>query len=890
MLTTRTACNRWILLIIPIVAALVMFLPAVSPPAEGAPDPHYIDEDGVTHDMDLTASPVLSTTTTLTAGQWYVDGTVVSDALTVDGDVVLIICDSSTLTAGNVSSSGITVPAGCSLTVYPQSVGIDAGKLTSRITLAGGGFKNIAFTEYATTPIIINAAGSTVTNYGTISSTATGDTISASANAVINNEATEFCRGIITGIGPYIINSTQGCTINNSGTIENTHISYTSASTIYMTGSASTINNNAGGLIQCTAAMTIYLSASVTITNSGKIIASPSAFGDGIYTNGAACTIENKAGGLIQAGNRSIYPSGVTDCSIINYGDIICADVCIEIRNTTNKTLENYGTITSPALCMYTNSGAISFTNAGTINGDILLANAANHVTFGADSVINGNFDIGTAAGCLLDFVGDLDAYTLTYCTISGDARIGQGASRPTVSIDVAGLPPSLQIGDTIILIDGSTGTMTGSPNNSTFTDGSYSFDISVDSNRLIADVTAAAAIYGIELSETSYVFSSATEGYPPQTQLDITVTNVGNMPTGDLNISISGDVAAFNLSTVMLSGIAVLGDDMFAVTPADGLLPGTYTATITVDSAVGNPIVPVSLDVSFTVSAVPAPTKHTITATAGTGTTISPKGAVTVPDGAGRTFHFSAEAGYAIAGVAVDGKLLSQKDVGLGYYTFLDVHAEHTIEVFGRVQRTDIILTIDVMEGEGHAEYSVNSSSFARYTTAVVLPEHADITVRAFADDGYVFKEWRHGSTVHQTSGVSLSDLMEAVHLELYFAEDGSGRIGDTGDDSSGKGGFPLWAVGLLLLIIAGFLLWFIFYYRRSYEVIKVESGPAIVGKDRARRKRAYTFLIEGSPSGTVSYRVGEDGERKPLSPNEKGEYVIPGRDVIDKLTIEHR
>jgi hypothetical protein len=62
------------------------------------------------------------------------------------------------------------------------------------------------------------------------------------------------------------------------------------------------------------------------------------------------------------------------------------------------------------------------------------------------------------------------------------------------------------------------------------------------------------------------------------------------------------------------------------------------------------------------------------------------------------------------------------------------------------------------------------------------------------------------------------------------------------------------------------------------------------IVGKDRTRRKRAYHFTIEGEALGTVSYRVGEDGEWKTLSPRSDREYVIPRGEIIDDVTIEHR
>ena len=66
----------------------------------------------------------------------------------------------------------------------------------------------------------------------------------------------------------------------------------------------------------------------------------------------------------------------------------------------------------------------------------------------------------------------------------------------------------------------------------------------------------------------------------------------------------------------------------------------------------------------------------HTITATAGTGGSISPSGAVTVADGADKTFTITPNSGYEIADVKVDG--ISQG--AIPSYTFPDVKANHSI------------------------------------------------------------------------------------------------------------------------------------------------------------------------------------------------------------------
>ena len=90
----------------------------------------YIEADGTTGGCD--EYTVLTNQTNLTSG-WYVvrDTQSISDRITVNGDVHLILVDGTTL-----DSCGINVDSGNSLTVYAQSTGSSMGKLTA--TVYGG--------------------------------------------------------------------------------------------------------------------------------------------------------------------------------------------------------------------------------------------------------------------------------------------------------------------------------------------------------------------------------------------------------------------------------------------------------------------------------------------------------------------------------------------------------------------------------------------------------------------------------------------------------------------------------------------------------------------------------------------------------------------------------
>ncbi len=96
----------------------------------------------------------------------------------------------------------------------------------------------------------------------------------------------------------------------------------------------------------------------------------------------------------------------------------------------------------------------------------------------------------------------------------------------------------------------------------------------------------------------------------------------------------------------------------------------------------------------------VPAPVvQHTITASAGTGGSIGPSGAVTVADGADKTFTITAAGGYHVADVLVDGSSVGAQTS----YTFLAVGADHTIAAgFAADPVVTGLVTVDVTDALG--------------------------------------------------------------------------------------------------------------------------------------------------------------------------------------------
>ena len=96
------------------------------------------------------------------------------------------------------------------------------------------------------------------------------------------------------------------------------------------------------------------------------------------------------------------------------------------------------------------------------------------------------------------------------------------------------------------------------------------------------------------------------------------------------------------------------------------------------------------------------------ITAMANQGGVINPAGFITVPNGANKTFYFSAEQGYELVRVIVDG-INDEDAVASGFYTFLDVSENHTISA----QFERITYTVTLPEGvEGVEIITTNGSS----------------------------------------------------------------------------------------------------------------------------------------------------------------------------------
>jgi Listeria/Bacterioides repeat len=257
----------------------------------------------------------------------------------------------------------------------------------------------------------------------------------------------------------------------------------------------------------------------------------------------------------------------------------------------------------------------------------------------------------------------------------------------------------------------------------------------------------------------------------------------------------------------------------------------------------------------------------YVITSTSDSNSTISLEGVTRIEYGHSMTFIFKANDGYEITDVIIDG-VSHPEYASAGKYVFTNADANHSIHVV-----TDKRMTLNVnIVGNGNIEYSINGSQFLKYVGEVYFEKGSKIAVRGYADEGYEFSHWS-GAVSGSDVEVEIDHVLQAITLTAHFEK----------NEDSSIFAFIMFLIGIFITILVSLP---IIIMKSGYSVMKVASSSATIdGKNRARKNRPYTFMVNGI-SGTVSYIVG-DGSPKTLLPDSNGQYIIPGNDVTGRLMI---
>jgi hypothetical protein len=284
---------------------------------------------------------------------------------------------------------------------------------------------------------------------------------------------------------------------------------------------------------------------------------------------------------------------------------------------------------------------------------------------------------------------------------------------------------------------------------------GSYSQNINVGNVTAYTISTLNDGTY--YFATTAYDTSGKESGYSDEVsktvqtvqQYTLTVNKAGN-GSGTLTSSPSGIncgtgcTATYNSGTVItLTASAATGSTFTGW--SGGVCAGNGTCSF-------------SLNANTTVTATfanNAANTYTLTATAGTGGSISPSGAVTVSRGANKAFTITANTGYSIADVKVDGASVG----AVASYSFSNVAANHTINASFAAKT----YTITATAGTGG---SISPSG------AVTVSQAANKAFTITANAGYSIADVKvDGASVGAVASYSFSNVAANHTINASFA-----------------------------------------------------------------------------------------------------------------------
>ena len=268
----------------------------------------------------------------------------------------------------------------------------------------------------------------------------------------------------------------------------------------------------------------------------------------------------------------------------------------------------------------------------------------------------------------------------------------------------------------------------------------SQTFTITANTGYQISSVTVDGVSQG---AISSYTFSNVTAAHTISATFSVrTYTITASAGTGG-TISPTGSVSVNHGANQTFSITANTGYQISSVT-VDGVSQGaisSYTFS--------------NVTAAHTISATFSAITYTITASAGTGGTISPSGAVSVSHGSNRTFSINANAGYTIANVLVDGASVG----AVSSYTFSNVTAAHTISASFSIAT----YTIGASAGSGG---SINPSG------SISVNHGANQTFTITPNTGYgVSNVLVDGASVGAVSSYTFSNVTANHTISASFA-----------------------------------------------------------------------------------------------------------------------
>ena len=302
-------------------------------------------------------------------------------------------------------------------------------------------------------------------------------------------------------------------------------------------------------------------------------------------------------------------------------------------------------------------------------------------------------------------------------------------------------------------------------------------FSITPNSGYTISNVT----VDGISVGTvTSYTFSNVTANHT------MTATFASSTASSTFTVTSTAGTGG-SISPNGITNVSSGGSQAYTITPNIGY----YTVSVTVDGTVmasnlgGYNYTFSNVTANHTISATFGVATYTITASTGTGGSISPTGTARVNYGTSQTYTITPAAGYSIASVTVDGTSVG----AVSSYTFSNVKANHTIAAtFATATISGFTITASTgingsispsgtttVSSGGSQAYAI-TPNIGYYTVSVTV----DGTVMASNLGGYnyTFSNVTANHTISATFGVSTYTIAASAGTGGSISPVGTTRV----------------------------------------------------------------------------------------------------------------